>query len=154
MKLTAWRVVKAAYAPKAFDGQGASLYGGRWNRPGTPVVYLAQSISLALLEIVVHTGSFLHSYVHIPVSFDKSLVKELPSSKLPAGWHTYPVPANVQAIGTAWARRLESPVLRVPSAVVPREFNFLLNPLHPDFSKLVIGTAEPLDIDPRLRGKS
>jgi RES domain-containing protein len=74
---------------------------------------------------------------------------ELPPG-YPPSWRTYPYASPTQRFGSAWARNQRSVALRVPSAVVPGEFNYLLNPAHPDFSRLKIGPAEPFHFDPRL----
>ena len=86
--LRAWRIVKERHSKAAFDGEGARLYGGRWNSPGVPMVYLAENRSLALLEILVHTGNeeLLQSYVLFEVSYDGRHVAELDASRLPARW--------------------------------------------------------------------
>lgn len=69
---------------------------------------------------------------------------------LPAGWRAYPAPPELQLIGNMWAASQETAVLRVPSAVIPSELNYLLNPNHPDFGSITIGTPEPFELDLRL----
>jgi RES domain-containing protein len=147
----AWRIVKKRYAASAFDGEGGREHGGRWNSPGRPAVYTAGHVSLAILEIVVHADLRLASrYTVIPVVFDESLVETLPVSRLPAGWRAYPAPSVVVALGDEWLRSVRTPVLKVPSAVVPSEANYILNPIHPRFRDIRIGAPEGLDVDPRL----
>ena len=152
MILRAWRVVQARFARAAFTGEGARIAGGRWNSPGTPVVYLAGTQSLALLEMLVHlhTPDLLKRYVLFEVRFDDSLLATVDSRKLPKSWKRSPAPAAAQHLGDAWAAAASSPVLRVPSAIVPSEWNYLLNPAHPDFSKIRIGLRQPLKFDARL----
>jgi RES domain-containing protein len=156
LTLSAWRITKQKYARSAFGGAGARIYGGRWNSPGTAMIYTAQSQSLAVLEMLVHLDSpdLLRKYVLIPVSidvsFDPSYVIDLSFATLPRNWKADPVPARVQAIGDDWVAGGASAVLRVPSALVPGESNFLLNPRHPDFGKLRIGKPIPFQYDPRL----
>jgi RES domain-containing protein len=149
---TGWRIVKSRLAGMAFDGEGARLYGGRWNSPGTRMVYISASVSLAVLEVLVHLqdASLLSSYSLIPARFDEALVERLDRSRLPDGWRSYPAPNELQRIGDAWARSQRSAVLEVPSAVVERESNYLLSPAHPDFSSIVIGEPEPFTFDERL----
>jgi RES domain-containing protein len=150
--LTTWRITHRSLAKTAFDGEGARMYGGRWNSFGTPVVYTAQSQALAVLEMLVHLDSPepLKGYVFFEVRFDASLVKELAKSQLPRNWKSDPVPRRAQAVGDAWVRSGESAVLAVPSVIVPGERNYLLNPRHPDFQRLKIGKPQPYELDARL----
>lgn len=149
---TGWRIVKSRHASTAFDGEGARLYGGRWNRLGTRMVYTSSTISLAVLEVLVHLqeASSLSSYSLISADFDDALVERLDHSMLPDGWRTYPAPSELQRIGDEWVRSQRSAVLEVPSVIVVRESNYLLNPAHPDFSSVVIGEPEPFTFDERL----
>jgi RES domain-containing protein len=149
---TGWRIVKSRYASTAFDGEGARLYGGRWNSPGTRMVYTPSTISLAVLEVLVHLqeASLLSSYSLISAGFDDVYVEHLDHSRLPDDWRTYPAPSELQRIGDEWARSQRSVVLEVPSVIVVRESNYLLNPAHPDFSSVVIGEPEPFTFDERL----
>jgi RES domain-containing protein len=142
--VTVWRLVDRRWEKSAFNGEGARLYGGRWNSPGTAIVYTAQNQSLAILETLVHLDSpaLLSEFVLIGVEFDIALVTLLDRASLPANWKDDPVAEEVQAIGDRWAANQTSPVLAVPSVLVPNEFNYLLNPNHPDFSKLKI--AQPI----------
>jgi RES domain-containing protein len=149
---TGWRIVKSRYASTAFDGEGARLYGGRWNSPGTRMVYTSSTISLAVLEVLVHLqeASILSSYSLISASFNDVFVEHVDRSTLPDGWRTYPAPSELQHIGDEWVRSRSSAVLEVPSVIVERESNYLLNPTHPNFSSLVIGEPEPFTFDERL----
>jgi RES domain-containing protein len=153
LTLSAWRITKQKYARSAFAGDGARIYGGRWNSPGTAMLYTAQSQSLAVLEMLVHLDSpdLLRKYVLIEVSIDPSYVIDLSIATLPRNWRADPVPPRVQAIGDDWVAGGTSAVLRVPSTLVPGESNFLLNPRHPDFGKMRIGKPIPFPYDPRLR---
>ena len=154
MSVRAWRVVKGKHKDTAFDGEGARRYGGRWNNPGKRMIYAAETASLALLELLVHIdSSLLPSYTLFPVDFDKSLVSIVEPSKLPRNWRTYPGPAVLKRMGDEWLESLSSPVLKVPSVIVPHEWNYLFNPEHSKFSSLKIGGAVALGIDPRLLGK-
>jgi RES domain-containing protein len=149
---TYWRIVKSRHASTAFDGEGARLYGGRWNSPGTRMVYTSSTISLAVLEILIHLqeASLLSSYSLISASFDDAFVERLDHSVLPDGWRAYPAPSELQRIGDEWVRSQRSAVLEVPSVIVERESNYLLTPAHPDFSSVVIGEPEPFTFDVRL----
>jgi RES domain-containing protein len=152
LTLSAWRITKQKHARSAFDGEGARLFGGRWNSPGVPMIYTAQSQALAALEMLVHLNSpdLLKKYVLFEVSIDPSYVRDLDISSLPRNWKADPAPAKVQAIGDEWVAGGTSAVLRVPSILVPGESNYLLNLRHQDFAKLRIGTMIPFQFDPRL----
>jgi RES domain-containing protein len=153
MRTTAWRIVKAQFKDSAFDGRGAQLAGGRWNKPGVPMIYTADSLALAALEIIVHLSHrdlLRKLYVRIPVQFDSGWVKWVDPADLRADWDSYPPSVSTQRIGTQWALKQESLVLRVPSTVIREQFNYLINPAHPDFSKLSIGKAGSFAFDPRL----
>jgi RES domain-containing protein len=149
MKLRAWRIVKAKHAATAFSGEGARLYGGRWNSPGVSLVYTSGTKALAALESLVHLNPpVIFKYVAIPIEFDAALVEKV--NALPADWNDTPAPPSTRAIGDLWAKQARSAVLELPSVIIPGESNFLLNPTHPDFKKVVIGKHEPFSFDPRL----
>lgn len=152
MILKSWRIVKAQYKNKAFSGDGARMYGGRWNNRGVPVIYTAGSLALASIEMVVNLPSpkLLESFVRIPVRFKSGMVEELPAAELPPGWQSCPISPGTRDIGDKWIKEQRSAVLKVPSVVVPEEFNFLLNPAHPDFKKIEIGSPIVYHFDPRL----
>lgn len=155
---TAWRITQSRYLDgtdaaagrAAFGGEGARLYGGRWNSRGTAVAYAAGSRSLALLEVLVHLGAprLLRQYLLVPVAFEAIHVEEV--AELPASWRAYPAPRATQEIGDEWAKSVRTPVFRVPSVVVPAEWNYVVNPRHSAFADLEIGAPETLDVDARL----
>lgn len=153
MIVRSWRIVKAKYARTAFSGAGAKAAGGRWNSPGTGAIYTAGSISLGILEMLVHLGSkdVLRHYVTFELSFDESLVRRIAAGELPRQWWNPRAPAACQSVGDQWVVGLESPVLALPSAIVRTEWNYLLNPAHPDFPKIRIAPAQPVRLDRRLR---
>ena len=156
MSVVAWRIVQRKFAKRAFRGEGARFFGGRWNSPGHAIVYTAQSLALAALEILVHVDSdkLLQDYVAIPVTVDPRLIAQVEESALPNNWSSYPASKANRAIGDAWISEGLLPVLQVPSAVILTEFNFLLNPSHKDFRKLRIGVPQRFRFDRRLTGKS
>lgn len=151
MTVDAWRIVKRQYAASAFSGEGARLHGGRWNNPENAAVYTAGSVALAVLEMLVHLddADVLDGYSVVHVRFDEGLVEEL-GTPLPAGWPDEAQLPVTRAIGDAWIERARLPVLRVPSAVVPQEWNYLLNPRHARFAEVEFGSPEPFPFDPRL----
>ena len=147
----AWRIVKRKHAATAFSGRGAADNGGRWNSRGVPVVYTSSSKSLAALESLVHLNPPIpFKYVAIRIKFDGTLVAIFPAKNLPPDWQTEPPPPSTRAIGDAWARSGRSAVLALPSVIISGEFNYLLNPAHPDFKKISRGKPEPFTFDPRL----
>jgi len=150
--MKAWRITKQRRAKTAFSGEGARLYGGRWNSAGVPVVYVAESQSLAVLEVLVHLDApaLLEKYVFLEADFDASLLIDLDRSSLPKNWRSDPVPEATRSIGDRWVFSGDSAVLRVPSVLVPGESNFLLNPRHPDFRKIGISRPHAFRFDPRL----
>lgn len=148
---TVWRLVTARFAQAAFTGEGARLFGGRWNRKGVPIVYTAGSQSLAMLEMLVQDEPLRARYVMIPAILPDTLnIEHITPEQLPANWRDVAARQELQALGTSWAKRLSSAVLAVPSAVIPSETNFLLNPLHPDFAKVETGQPQDFVTDLRL----
>jgi RES domain-containing protein len=125
MTIRAWRITKARLVDSAFTGDGAKAYGGRWNSVGHAVVYTAGSESLAILE-------------------------NIKLSELPSSWRDSPSSVAVQQVGDDWIARGSSAVLQLPSAIVPAEWNFLLNPMHRNFSRITIGHFREVQLDPRL----
>jgi RES domain-containing protein len=148
-----WRICKAEHVATAFTGEGAMLYGGRWHHPGIPVVYCSESRALAALEQLVHLhrNRLPPNFVCFPVEIPDGLaIGEVRIEDLPAEWRRQPGAPELRDIGTGWAEAGETVVLRAPSAVVPEEHNFVLNPRHPDFGRLAIGDPEPFAFDERL----
>ena len=135
------------------SGTGSRMYGGRWNRKGTALVYTSETRALAALEYLVHVPLALAppdlSILAIDVP-DGTDVKTLEAASLPRDWKTYPPPQALAAIGTKWARAGETLLLRVPSVVVDDEFNFLINPYHPQFKRLRPHPPQPFKLDRRL----
>jgi RES domain-containing protein len=153
VNLHAWRIVKARHASSAFTGEGARRFGGRWNSPGVAVIYAAATTSLALLEMLVHIqdGDLLPSYVLFRVRFSSNLVSEFDRRQLPRNWRSPAAMAATRVIGDTWVAKAQSPVLAVPSVIVPHERNYLINPAHPHYARVARGPKQPLRLDPRLR---
>ena len=147
-----WRLVKSRFVEHAFDGEGSRLYGGRWSSPGLPVVYTSATASLAVLEIFanVQHQDLLVSFELLSCAFDDALVSSVESSELPTNWRQSPAPARLQEIGDEWLRTARSAVLQVPSSIIEHESNYLLNPLHPDFTRVKRSAPQPFVIDHRL----
>lgn len=151
--VSAFRLVKKKWASSAFDGEGAKQFGGRFNSKGRGCVYLASSESLAILEIMVHLDNYrlLAHYALFRVDLPKSAIMQLNPDKLPPNWREDPAPARTASIGNEWLDGRFSLALSVPSAIVPREVNYLVNPDHQDFNA-VVNQAQSLEfaIDARL----
>ena len=152
MIVRAFRLAKPRHAAHAWSGEGARVHGGRWNAPGTRVVYASGSVALAALELLVHleTPVLLDAYDLHEARFDSRLVVTLPPHALPEDWRSDPAPPSVRALGDGWVRRSESAVLRVPSAVVAEEPNYLLNPDHRRFREVERLRPRRFRFDPRL----
>lgn len=147
-----WRVVKRAHAATAFDGKAAARFGGRWNSPGRPAVYASATKSLALLEILVHldVGRPLPRFVAFAFDVDERSITRLPVARMPRDWRGSRGLPVTRGLGDDWLASGKSLVLAVPSAIVPEESNYLLNPLHPNWRRLRFGRAVPFLLDPRL----
>jgi RES domain-containing protein len=150
---TAFRIFKTKRAETWSDGEGAFLFGGRWNTRGTRLLYASGSLSLAALEMLVHLNreQMLLSYSHASLRFDEKFILSVEKlGKLPSNWRASPPPPAVQRIGDEWAESNVSLVLRVPTAIVRGEYNYLINVSHPDFSKVKLGKPTPFNFDERL----
>jgi RES domain-containing protein len=148
-----WRVCRRRHA--AFDGEGARLAGGRWNHPGTAMVYTSATLSLAALELLVHAapdempGDLVAVAAEIPDGVPKT---EIVIERVPdRDWRRYPALLDLCEWGTRWVSTLHSAVLGVPSAVIPGERNYLLNPAHKAFREIQVFAPEPFAL--RLPGR-
>lgn len=149
MTVTSWRIVRRERAAEAFSGEGARIFGGRWNSPGTSLVYTSDSLSLAALETLAHINPRIPlDYVCFQIRFPASAVETVDA--LPGDWMRQPAPPSTQILGDRWASSGRTLALSVPSVLVPAQRNFLLNYLHPNFARLDISDARPFPFDPRL----
>jgi RES domain-containing protein len=149
------------------SGKGAELAGGRWNSKGVAMLYTSSSIALCLCELAVHLpfGIVPKDYYLLTIEFPDNLsiseLKAPPSARggggpggLPKDWRSVPHAQSTQNIGDQFIAEGKSLVLKVPSAIVPADFNFLFNPAHKDFSKVKIKSAELFEFDSRIfKGK-
>jgi RES domain-containing protein len=150
--IRAFRLCKTRHVATAFTGEGARLNGGRWNLPGKPVVYTSSSLSLATLEVLVHLEdpvAFGKMFSWFSLEIPPETVETVEAESLPDGWNDDTSRLS-RAIGDAWLASSRSAALAVPSAVTPGEWNYLLNPAHPDFTKIPIDAPQPFRPDPRL----
>jgi RES domain-containing protein len=152
-QLVGWRIIKEKHARTVFSGEGARLFGGRWNSPGISAVYCSEHLSLAALEIVVHIVpvTLRDKYRAYRVTFDDRLATTINERKLPKGWDAQPPAATSQTIGDEWVKSGRTAVLIVPSVLIRLERTFLLNPKHPDFQKLETKDMGRFVLDARLK---
>ncbi|MDQ6885689.1 MAG: RES family NAD+ phosphorylase [Gemmatimonadota bacterium] len=136
----------------ALDGRGAFLYGGRWNTPGTAVVYASSTLALAALESLAHytpdtaPDDLIALTIELPAT---ATIARLPAA-LPSNWVRGPDHPACQAAGDEWARAGSTLALRVPSAIVPEEENVLLNPLHAQMARVRVVARRDFSFDPRI----
>lgn len=134
-------------------GIGARIYGGRWNHTGYPAVYTSDSRSLAALEFLVHVPMALapENLSIVEINIEENIEREsINESQLPSNWRNYPAPEQLANIGTNWIKSKASLLLDVPSAVVKKEVNTLINPLHPDIKFVDLTNIEMFSFDSRL----
>jgi RES domain-containing protein len=151
--VTVYRLGRLRYQRDLFAGLDGLYARGRWTLRGHPVVYTSQSISLAVLEYTVnyrHRGWIAASVVGRAVIPSSVAIETVKATDLPSNWANPVAPVELQQIGRIWLERRASVALRVPSAVVVEEWNYLLNPAHPDFKKLSFGKPKPCAFDRRL----
>jgi RES domain-containing protein len=145
-----YRIAKCTYI-NDLSGTGARLYGGRWNSIGRPVVYMASSRALAVLEVLVHLPPTLIPDNFCQITFEvPDDVQTLNVKSLPANWQEYPEPSILKNIGDAFLKANKHLLLKVPSAVVKEEYNYLLNPAHPGIASVKAIDQQPFNFDERL----
>ncbi len=128
-----WRICKEKHLSSSFSGIGGLYAPARWTPQGFRVVYTAQSLALASLEVFVHTESSRIPLVAIRAFLPEDIAMTVVNvNRLPADWQTIAAYPTLQDIGKQWLQKQETPVLKVPSSIIPVEFNYLLNPQHPD----------------------
>jgi len=136
-----WRLCREPFAD--LGGEGARRYGGRWNSPGRPLVYAASTAALAVLEVRVHLDLppelLPEDYVLVTVDLNNAPIEDVVL-----------MPASPEAFGDVWLREQRTPVLRVPSVIVPESANLLINPAHPAAADVVITHQRRFAFDRRL----
>ena len=137
----------------SLSGFGAALNGQRWNSKGTEVIYTAQSRALATAEVAVHLslGLLPRDYFMVEIDIpDSVMIAEVNLNELPQGWDAVPAGPFTRMFGDSFVFENKYAVLRVPSVVVSGDFNFVINPYHPDFQKISIVKTSPFPFDARL----
>lgn len=153
--MTCWRLVKSRRAGQVLSGDGARLFGGRWNHAGSRIVYASSTLSLAALEVFVH----LHgheanmSFAAVQLSIPNDAVEVLSRSDLPNGWRSSPAPDACKDLGSMWARSQRSLALIVPSIIVPQETNILICVDHPLYKRVKVSSTDEFVFDERMWGK-
>ena len=148
MKVHTWRLVHERWAESALSGEGARRYPGRWNRAGEPAVYLASSLALAILETRVHLEAVAIQQSYVALEYELPEGIEDLGDELPEGW--YRDVERTRELGSRWLKEGSSPVLRVPSAIVPVEYVYLLNPRHPEARRTELLRSLPFVWDERF----
>lgn len=149
-----WRICREPHAANTLSGRDGLVTGGRWHPKGRRIVYTSGTLSLAALEILVHTDEDLLPFdlVHVEIQVpDTVKMEQIAARNLPSNWRNTPAPPTLQRLGADWIDRRVSAVLIVPSAVVPQEHNYLLNPEHADAMQFRIMGIDRFLLDPRLR---
>jgi len=145
-----YRIVKASHAAEPLSGEGARLYGGRWNPPGWRCVYAAESRALAVLEMLVHLTGRARALPYCLLTIRVPDELSASSPRLPDGWSASPAGRVSQSLGETWLKSGNSVTFRVPSAIIPEESNLLLNPQAPGFERVEVMEQREFQLDLRL----
>ncbi len=147
-----FRLSKEKYS-RELSGKGAAKFGNRWNSKGTEMIYSAESRALAMAEVAVHLtlATLPSDYVMIEIDIPENIkIKELKIKDLPSNWNSNPPSSNTQKIGDAFVESNDVCVLKVPSAVVQGDYNYLINPYHKQFKQLKIIDVRSFPFDKRI----
>jgi len=150
--MVVFRLVREKFS-SALSGKGAALRGARWNSMGVELIYTAGNRSLAMAEVAVHLtlATLPPDNVMLSISIpDNMKLAEISVSDLPDNWNTFPHPISTQRIGDSFVAKAERAVLKIPSVVTQGDFNYLINPKHPDFPRIKIESLEKFPFDRRL----
>jgi RES domain-containing protein len=147
-----YRISRCIYAD-SLSGEGSRLFGGRWNSKGRPAIYLASSIALAVLEVLVHLPPLIipDDYCLAQIEVPDTDIAEIFVKDLPVDWQNVSPPASMKQFGNVFLERGEHLLMKMPSSVVSMEHNFLVNTQHPVMKKVKVLKVEPFEFDERLR---
>ena len=147
-----YRIGNAANA-KDLTGNGAKLNGGRWNNISVPCVYTAESRALAVLEYSVNVplSAILRALAITTIDTGRTAIQELSVSDLPGDWRVSPAPSSAKDLGSDLLKKLEAAIIKIPSIVIPEEFNYILNPAHPDAKNFKIVEVKDFVYDIRIK---
>ncbi|OAP40338.1 RES family NAD+ phosphorylase [Sinorhizobium americanum] len=150
--LSSFRIGDPNGAYPIFDATGSTIATGRWNAPGTPVIYTSEHYSTAVLEKLVHGSGRLPPNQHyVQVTIPRGVTYEVFSTAAMAGWDSMPAVASKE-FGEAWCLQKRSALLIVPSVVARLDQNIIINPAHPDFPRITVSLHQPVYWDKRLFG--
>ena len=150
-----YRILRRSFAKSPLDGEGGYRFGGRWSSPGIRLAYTSEHLSLAMLEYFVHLDpadppkDLMVVRAEIPDGISRVRVT---AGEMPANWRQTPAPPTLARFGDDFVRRLNAAILIVPSVLAPSEFNWLINPSHPEFRKIRLGKLESFRYDARIVG--
>jgi len=134
------------------SGSGAAIYGGRWNKKGTPVLYTGENKEIALIETIVHIPPmFIPDLVILTIEIPDDSIKEIELAHLPKNWVNYPAPTILSEIAENWVQKEETIALKVPSCIIHSSHNFILNCNHPDYKRIKILDHQNFYFDTRLK---
>ena len=148
--LTVWRLTRPQYVSTTLSGEGSARYPGRWNVRGGRVVYVSGHLSLATLEVLAHAESLemLNQYVALEIKLPEDSMATV--GELPENWQQSPPPDSTRQLGRTWLERGETLLLKVPSVLIPNEYNYLINPRHEAFGAVEVSEPLPLPFDSRI----
>jgi len=147
-----YRIAKSPYI-NDLTGIGAKTVGGRWNFKGIAVLYTSSSISLSMLECLAHfpmafaPKDMAIATLDIP---DESEIKEIKRGDLPNNWRAIPSPKSLKEMGYLWVKEQKAFVLKVPSIIVPQEYNYIINPFHRDSKTITLESVNDFSFDERV----
>lgn len=146
-----YRISNCNYAGD-LTGTGARLYGGRWNSEGKSMLYTASTRALAVLEVLVHLNPLIvpDNFCLVEIEVPEDSIYTLNPNLLPANWRSVSPQTALRNLGDAFLKQQTSLLMKVPSSIVPAEYNYLLNPLHPDAVKARVVNRESFSFDERL----
>jgi len=148
-----YRILRRSFSKSPLDGEGGYRFGGRWSSPGTRLAYASEHLSLAMLEYFVHLDQadlpkdLVVVRAEIPDGVSRVRVA---AKELPANWRQTPAPPALARFGDDFVRRRNAAILIVPSVLAPSEFNWLINPSHPEFRRIRLGKLESFRYDARI----
>ncbi len=145
-----YRITNKKYSSD-LSGIGAAIYGGRWNKKGTPVLYTSESKAVALLETIVHLPPMILPKLDlVSIEIPDNSLLHISSEELPENWKSYPAPSILSEIGEQWIKNNQKLALKVPSSIMPDSYNIILNCQHKDYNKIKILDKTDFKLDPRL----
>lgn len=147
-----FRLTREMYA-HSLSGKGAALKGARWNSVGVELIYTAANRSLAMAEVAVHftLATLPADYCMVTLYIPDTLpVSRISLKSLPENWNAFHYHPSTQTIGDKFVSENACSILKAPSAVTQGDFNFLLNPAHPDFGRIKIKKVEKFPFDKRI----